>query len=191
MTTTTALTSELEAINTLLDAIGESPINSLEVTGVVDVSTAKAKLDEVSRTVQTVGWHFNTETDYPLTKNQDGQIVLSPNILKVSVPADKNVVQRGTKLYDKTKHTYSFTKSLTGTVVVLLPWEELPQAARHYIMIQAARVFQAHTLGSDTQFKFGELEERDALKSLSEAEGETGDHNMFSGSSSALAVLSR
>lgn len=189
--TTTALTSELEAVNTLLASIGESRISSLEVTGLADVSAARAALDEFSREVQTKGWAFNTEGDYPFKRDVSGSITLPPNTLKVNVTSESDVIHRGLKLYDKANHTSLFTKDLSGTIVFLLSWDELPQVARHYIMIRASRVFQTRYLGSDTQHNFSADEEAAALAALQENEGETGNYNMFSGSSSGMDILGR
>ena len=191
--TTIALTSELGAVNTLLAAISESPINTLEVSGVADVASARATLDEVSREVQLVGWHFNTEDAYPLPRDTSNRVTLPANTLKCSVQGSSGleITQRGLKLYDKTNHKNTFTDDLKGTLVFLLPWEELPQVARHYIMVRAARIFQARTLGSDTQFKFSQREEDSAEKSLKETEGETGNYNMFTGSNSVTSIMER
>lgn len=192
--TTITLTSELEAINTLLDAIGESAINSLSVSGLADVAKARAVLDEVSRDVQTTGWDFNTEPEYPLTRSTEGTISLPSNCLKASfakTAPDLKLAQRGLRLYDKVKHTFAFDKDLTTTATFLLPWDDLPQVARHYIMVRAARIFQARTLGSDTQFKFSEGEEGFALSAMQESEGDTGGYNVFSSSFSVMSILER
>lgn len=189
--TTQALTTELEAVNTLLGAIGESPINSLAVTGLADVSSAKAALDEISREVQSTGWHFNTEDGFPLSRDPSGRIYVPANALKVLLPKKyldtMNVVQRGLKLYDKKHHTDIFTADLEAGVVFLLGWDELPQVVRHYIMVRASRIFQARTLGSDTQFRFSEEEEGTAKREVQEAEGETGNYNMFTDSYSVAS----
>jgi hypothetical protein len=191
---TISRTSELEAVNTMLDAIGESPVSSLEVSGLVDVAKAKSALDEISREVQAKGWHFNTETDYPLPVSLDGTITLPSNFLSVdTVGAQRHldVVQRGSRLYDKKNHTYIFTESIKADVTLLLEWEELPQVARHYIMIRASRVFQSRVLGSAEQFQFSAQQEQDALIALNESEGETGDYNMLTGSYSVASILER
>lgn len=183
---TVSLTTELNAINTLLGAAGESPVSSLSSSGLADVAEAKAVLDEQSRLVQTSGWVFNTEYEYPLTPDTEGLITLPTNTLKADADDDftqVDTVQRGLRLYDRKNHTYVFTESLTGTIVFLLSWDELPQAARQYITIKAARVYQARVLGSDTQYKFSEAEEMAALVTFKEAEGEQGDFNMLSNSS--------
>lgn len=191
--TTITLTSELEAVNTLLSAIGESQIHSLAVSGLADVAQARAVLDEISRDTQTTGWDFNMEADYPLVRDVDGFITLPASTLKANFTqthADLQLAQRGLRLYSKLTHSYVFTVNLKGVLTFLLAWDELPQVARHYIMVRASRVFQARSLGSDTQFKFSEGEEGIALSAMQESEGDTGGHNVFS-SSSVSSILER
>lgn len=186
------MTTELDAVNTLLACVGESSINTLEVSGLADVSAAKDTLNEISREVQTKGWHFNTEEEYPLNRDASNRILLAPNVLRLVVQdGGLQVAQRGTKLYDKTNHRDTFEKDLKGLVVLCLPWDELPQVARHFIMIRASRVFQGRTFGSDTQYRFSSQEEQDAEAALQEAEGESGDYNMFSGSYSVTSIMER
>lgn len=190
--TTTTLTTELQAVNTMLAAIGESEINSLQVTGLADVAAARSTLDEFSREVQLKGWQFNTEDAFPLVRDAYLRISLPPNALKVIVQGSSlDITQRGTKLYDKTNHRDTFENDLEARVVFLLSWDELPQVARHYIMVRASRVFQARQLGSDTQHRFSEAEEATALAALTEAEGETGTYNYFQGSRSVTQIMER
>lgn len=195
MPTAVTPTTELEAVNLMLDAIGESPINSLGNSAVVDAVKAQAVLSEVSRAVQQKGWHFNTEKEYELVPTVfDKEIQLPGNCLRVdTVGPDKwiDVVQRGTRLYDRRKHTYKFEKSLKVDMVVLLPFEELPEAARYYIAVRAARVFQARTVGSESLYQFTAQDEQLALVDLKKAEGVTADHNMFTGSWSVAKMLQR
>src|SRR5690606_10721927 len=124
----------------------------------------------------------------------DKEIILPGNCLRVdTVGFDKgvDVAQRGNRLYDRQKHTYKFDKSLTVDMVVLLPFEELPEAARYYIAVRAARVFQARSVGSESLYQFTAQDEQLALVDLKKAEGVTGDHNMFTGSWSVAKMLNR
>ena len=195
MTTVVTPTTELEAVNVMLAVIGESPINSLNSPAVVDAVTAQAVLSEISRAVQTSGWHFNTEVDYPLIPTVfDSEIQVPGNCLRIhatGVDRGTDVVQRGTRLYDRVNHTYKFTKKLMVDMVVLLPFSELPEAARYYITIRAARTFQARTVGSDALYKFTAQDETLAHADLKKAEGITGDNNMFTDSWSVAKVLQR
>lgn len=195
MATVTTPTTELEAINTILSVIGESPISSLsDISSVADAVLAQSILSEVNRQVQTKGWHFNTEEDYSLSPTVSGEIVVPSNFLRVDTSGDDrevDVVQRGSRLYNKKEHTYTFLKPIKCEVVVLLPFEELPQAARHYVTIKAARVFQSRTVGSDALYQFTALDERDAMLDLKRAEGITGDYNILTGNPTVFRSLIR
>lgn len=196
MSTVLTPTTELEAINTILSVIGESPISSTsDISSVADAVTAQSILSEVSRQVQTKGWHFNTDKEITLSPSSyTGEITVPSNCLRVdSSGADRevDVVHRGTKLYDRTKHTYSISKQIVVDMVVLLPFTELPQAARHYITIKAARIFQSRTVGSEALYQFTAADERDALIDLKKAEGVTGDYNILTGNPTVFRSLRR
>ncbi|SMG43232.1 hypothetical protein [Paraburkholderia susongensis] len=178
----TAFMTELEAVNMCLAAIGESPVNTLQNSGLADVASARAKLTEFSRTVQSTGWAFNTEHGFPLTRAADGTITAPLNVLKVSIDrrvSAAQVAQRGQRIYDKKNHTYVFTEDLKADVVFFLDWDELPQTARQYIAVCAARSFQATAFTSDTIDKLTENDELKALVALKDAEGDNGEYNMF------------
>lgn len=195
MATVLTPTSELEAVNTILSVIGESPISSLqEGAAVADAVLAQSTLSEVSRQVQTKGWHFNVDKGIKLLPTNSGEIILPANCLRVDSVADDfgvDVAQRGNRLYNRTTHTFTFDGEITVDMVVLLPFDELPQAARHYVTIKAARVFQARTVGSDALFQFSSVDERDALLDLKRAEGVTGDYNILTGNPTVFRTLNR
>jgi hypothetical protein len=178
----------------MLDAAGESPVSSLDSSGLADVAEAKKLLDEQCRLVQTAGYAFNTEYEYPLVPDTDGTIKLPTNTLQVDIDrtfSNVDAVQRGLRLYDRKNHTYTFTETMTGTFVFLLSFDELPQAARQYIMVKAARIYQARVLGSDSLHKFSEAEEFDCKVIMESAENSAADNNMLSGSWSVASILER
>jgi len=196
MATVLTPTTELEAVNIMLSVIGESPISSLAAgSAVADAVTAQQTLSEVNRAVQSKGWHFNTDKEFTLTPEAfTGEVRVPSNCLRVdTVEGDRDidVVLRGQRLYDRKNHTYVFSDSLTVDMVVLLPFEEIPETARHYITVRAARVFQARTVGAESLFQFTNLDERDALVSFKKAEGITGDYNILTGNSTVFRVLNR
>lgn len=158
---TNRVTTELDAINTLLATIGETPINSLVGALPADVAVAVNTLRETLLEVQLEGWHFNTEEDYPLVPTQDGQIHIAPSIFRVSLndPDGRDVVQRGNRLYDRANHSYRFTEEITATVSMVLPFDDLPGAFRHYVTIRAARRFQDRTVGADSLHAYTERDE--------------------------------
>lgn len=190
----TAFMTELEAVNMCLAAIGESPVNTLTNTGLADVASARAKLTEFSRTIQSTGWAFNTELNFPLLRTADGTITAPINTLSISTDAnvtDALISQRGQNIYDKKNHSYTFTQDLQVNIILFLDWDELPQTARQYIAICAARSFQGTNLSSDTLDKLSEDDEMKALVALKEAEGDNGDYNFFTDSYSVASAWMR
>lgn len=185
-------TTELEAINTMLSTIGESPVNMVEDTGNVDVVIARQILQSVSREVQARGWHFNTEKNYTITPDSKGYLVLPNTVLKADTvyPDDsKDVVVRGSKLYDRENHTYVFKNAVKVDMTVLLTFDELPEVARNYVTIRASRIFQERVVGSDTLQAFNSQDEARAMVSLMEYEADTADLNILSGNYSVYRIL--
>jgi hypothetical protein len=172
------VTTELEAVNVMLGTIGEQPVNSLDISTISEVSIASDMLYEVSREVQTRGWSFNEETDYPLALS-GGEIPLPINCLKVVVEGESDwIIRRGTRLYNRTEHTYTFTAGVDVTIVFFLPFTELPQAMRNYITLRTARKFQVRILGSDTIEKFTEIDENQAWLTLCAEEVDQAGYSM-------------
>ena len=108
-------TTKLEAVNTILTFIGESPVNSLsDSSGVGDLPIAEQVLDEIDREVQTQGWHFNTTVDVVTSPDAtSNEIVLSHNVVsadvKVGAYTDMDVTLRNNKLFNRSKNTFEFT----------------------------------------------------------------------------------
>lgn len=176
------VTSKLEAINVMLTSIGESPVNTITSSTTTDVSIAVQILDNVSREIQSVGWHFNTDVNYKLAKNTSNEIVLPSNCLRVDnthQDADLDLVERNRKLWDRENHTYTITKDVRVNITWLLEFTEIPETARRYITIRAARIFQDRMLASETLHKFHQVDEIQALAALKEHEGDTRDHSIF------------
>jgi hypothetical protein len=179
-----ASTTKIEAVNTILSAVGSSPINSLTGAQSGDVRIAISTLDEISREVQAVGWHFNTDEKVPLTPDPTTlEITLAESIVRCDLEEEfatnLDIVQRGRRLYDKTNRTYQFTNPLQATTVTLLEWDDLPEQARRYILIRAARIFNDRMVGSVEHHQFTALDEMQARAALVEFEGDTADYSIF------------
>ncbi|MTD92884.1 phage tail protein [Hyphomicrobium sp. xq] len=167
-----SLTTELDAVNVMLSTIGSSPVNTLEGPLAPDVLTARKKLHQISKAVQSERWDFNTEDYYPLARNSDNEIPLPTNTLNVAVtyPTTLAIVQRGLRLYDKTNHRYTFEQDVQATITFVLMFEELPEPARNYIGIRAARDFQS-ALQSAAEAKYSEEDELRARADFIRSEG--------------------
>jgi len=185
-------TTELEAVNTILSSVGEPPIVSLTGTQGADATIARNILTEVSREVQSQGWHFNTLYDQRFSPNTSNEITLADEVLRVDnysgrsgsttiggLSEDRSVVQRGDKLFDKTNNTFTFTSSIQMTVVYLYEFEEMPEPARRYVTIKAARIFQDRMVGSQKSHMFTMQDEMRCMSTLKEFEGDTADRSIF------------
>ena len=176
------LTSKLEAVNSMLGHIGETPVNSISNTSALPVSAATAiyALDEISREVQSEGWHFNTEVNVTLSPAGDGTITLTDDIIEMdTIDSSIDVVQRGLKLFDRSNNTSVFTSNLKVTQTRLLDWESLPEPARRYITLKASRVFQGRLVGSRELEALIARDEYNARADLMDSEVATADRTIF------------
>lgn len=185
-------TTELEAVNIMLSAVGSSPTSSL--SGGAEVAMALNVLRETRRAVLSQGWAFNYETEVRFAPSGN-QITLGENVLRIDASPGKNtnldLVQRGTKLYDRKNHTYTITEEVTADVIYALDWTELPEVARRYILIRSTRVFADRVIGYGPQHSYNMQDEYQALTDLKDAEGDTADHNMLTGNFSVYRVVNR
>jgi len=176
------LSSELEAVNAMLRAIGESAVSTLENVTTVDVTTAKNILSDVNREVQQKGWHFNTEWDVTLTLDSDNRLPVGNNVMSVYSPT-KLLTMRGRSgsmfVYDLDNNTFTWSSSITDAVVIkLLDFENLPQTARQYITAKASRIFQSEVVGQVAAETVNRQEEVEAYADLMDDEGERSGYNV-------------
>lgn len=182
------VSTELDAINTMLSVIGEAPVNSLMGALPADVAVARNTLQETSREVQLEGWHFNSEDDFPLTPQADGTITLPPGVFRVTLqePDSRDVIIRGRKLYDRSGHTFKFQEEIRGIIYRLLTFEELPEAFRWYVTIRAARKFQDRAVGSGDLHSFSGMDEANARVLAEREDTETARPSMAKGQASTF-----
>lgn len=178
------LTSKLEAVNTILATVGSSPVSSLTGAQSADVRMAISTLEEVNREIQSIGWHFNTDENVQLAPDPVTlEIILADSIVRCDIEEINSngldIAQRGQRLYDKTNRTYQFGVVPVATIVTLLDWDELPEPARRYITIRAARMFNDRMVGSVEHHQFTALDELQARAALMEFEGDTADYSVF------------
>ena len=180
-----AATTELECINIMLAAIGEAPINTLTGTLPVDAVTAQKTLAEINKDVQNEGWSFNQEFNVVLTRDGSNQIALGADILKVDANVFDHptidVIQRGLKMYDRKNNTYVFDTDLTCNVTYFRNFDEIPESARRYINIRAARVFVDRLVGDDGLRTYTAQDEARARANLMENDMDNADHNVLTG----------
>ena len=152
---TTNSTQELPAVNQILQSCGQAPVTTLDQTN-PDVAIAYSTLTQVSQEVQAEGWSFNLELDYEFTPDTNNEILIPNNVLQID-PAPEyfelDVVRRSGKLYDKVKHSYTFTEVLRCDVKWLFDWVDLPIPIQDYILARAATIVSSRIVGDPTQFQ--------------------------------------
>lgn len=180
--------TKLEAVNIVLDAIGESPVSSL-TSGLPDAEAAESKLDEVRVEILSRGWHQNIEKNVTLKRDANNEILLSNIYLRVdSTGGDKdtNVVQRYSngkrKLFNISEREYTFDKDLVVDLIIDIPFDELTVELQNYIAARAARKFQESSLGSASLDSFTVRGEAEAWAGLQDAEAENEDNNIIKSS---------
>jgi len=174
-------TTKLDAVNTMLSAIGEAPVNSLS-SGLIEAEIAETILDTVDKEVQSMGWHFNTELNKSFAKDTNGEIILGSDVLRADATLkaqSPDLVQRGLKMYDRTNHTFNIGASTQLDVVVQLTFEDVPEVAKRYIVLRATRIFQDRVIGSNTLHDFQKRDEDMSLMELKDFDKAADDHNIF------------
>lgn len=184
-------TTELQAVNLVLEASGERPVATLVNPG-LPAMTAINRLGESNRETQTEGWSFNTDEAYPLAPAVDGTISLPEGTLRIrqvvydaqqpsaGAPAQKppgspvgmRLVRRGQKLYDRVGNTFNIGRTVYVDLTTMQPFEALPEAARWYITMKAARRNAAGKLVSGTVYQFTKTDEDTARLRMEQDENE-------------------
>tara|TARA_R110000765_G_scaffold115348_1_gene208257 strand:- start:797 stop:1396 length:600 start_codon:yes stop_codon:yes gene_type:complete len=180
--------SKIEAVNIILESIGEAPVSSL-MSGLPDAEAAESKLNEINKSVQARGWHQNIDYNLKLLPNTNSLIYVPSNYLRVDTTRDSqyiNVTVRNYNsrlaLYDIKKQTYIFTQALFVDVVYLIAFEDLSLELSTYIAYLAARKFQESQMQSVALDNFTRRGEMEAYAALLDAESETDDANILTDS---------
>jgi hypothetical protein len=174
-------TSKLEAINEMLSCVGEAPVNRLR-SGNVQAEIAENILESTLRTLQVSGWNFNTDNKVTIQPDSAGHLRLPANTLKAdatNTTTDNGWVMRNAKMYNKTTNTYITEQTLEVDLVLLLPFEELPEAARQYATLRAGRLLQDRTMGVGHLHQFNMQDEHNALVELRDMDAAVNDFTIF------------
>jgi hypothetical protein len=142
--------TRLQAVNICLSSMGEPEIDSLDGAG-LDAEAADNVISETSAAIQQRGWNFNREK-HKISPDGSGNLIVSANALAIDTTGasmGRDLVQRGTKLFDREKNSYVFDAPVEVEIIALLPWDDLPAAVRLAIAYLAAATNQQRILGSD------------------------------------------
>ena len=175
--------TELSSVNAILAAIGTAPVTELDYAN-PEVALAYNLLQECSIDVQSEGWAWNTEKEYPFPPSEDGSIRVPENVSRLDVSEgqvyrDCDVVKREGQLYDKLNHTYVFDKTLYCDVVWHWDFTDLPTVFQRYITYKASSRAAAQLMMDTEQVKLLSQQEAFARASCMEYECNQGDYTFF------------
>ncbi len=186
-TTTIDTETELSAVNSILGAIGQSPINSLQFTN-PEVGFIYNLLRDANIDVQNEGWHFNTEKHVAYIPDGNGKITITNDILKMDVSEgwerrEYDVVKRNGYLYDKFDHTDDWSDlpstGINLDITRLFTYEDLPSVFKRYIIYRASRVAATQLVGDPQLTSLLANQEGLARAACIEYECNQGNHSMF------------
>ena len=197
MNTTVQSETELSSVNSILMAIGQAPINRIYQkqkygtdTEIVyinpEVAFIHSLLMEVNADVQNEGWVFNRENHFPLTPQENGEIKLPENVLRMDVTENQvyrttDLVKRGSRLYDKMNHTYIFDplKAIYFDIVWKWEYEDLPSVFKRYITLRSSGRAATQLVTNPQLVQLLATQEAQARAACMEYECNQGDHTFF------------
>ena len=185
------VSTELDAVNSILMSVGESPVNTLTVQS-PEVAIAQSTLRQVCREVQAEGWKFNTETEYPITLDTNDQCIVPNNVLQIDINHfkhlnDYDVIRKDdngvTKLYDLIKHQFEFENTsedkLYCDIIWMIDFENIPQVFKDYITIRASRIASNRMVNNPQAAELIANDEALARALVLEYDTNQGDYNIF------------
>jgi len=173
------LMSELEAVNRILAVAGDTPVQTLE-DDYVQSSLARQILAREIRDTQAIGWWYNEEQCVKLQPDIDGKIVLPVNAIAVYVNEDQgDIVQRGDTMYNRTDRTEVFTAPITVDLIIFLPWNQLPDIARQFIVAKARNTYNNEFVGINDIKQRLQQDESLSWDKLRSADVEARDTNLL------------
>ena len=182
-TTTIDTDTELSAVNSILGAIGQAPLTTLNFDN-PEVSFIFNLLRDANVDTQAEGWHFNTEKHVKFAIDANGKIAIGNDILSMDLHDNytkrtRDLVRRNGFIYDKEDHTDVFTQDLDLDVVRLYNFEDLPIVFRRYIIYRASRIAATQLVANAGLVRLLGVQEQQARAALQEYECNQADHSMF------------
>ena len=186
-----AASTELEAVNSILMSVGESPVNTLDVQS-PEVAIAQKTLQQVCREILSEGWKFNTETQYPIDLDSNNHCLIPNNVLQIDLnrfkhPDSYDTVRKKdsgvSKLYDLHDHTFEFKNATDGKIYVDIIWmvdfNDIPQVFQDYITVRASRIASNRMVNNPQASELIAQDEAQARAVALEYDTSQGDYNIF------------
>tara|TARA_R100000655_G_scaffold34969_1_gene67951 strand:- start:536 stop:1144 length:609 start_codon:yes stop_codon:yes gene_type:complete len=179
-TSTIAIDTELSAVNSILGAIGQSSVTTLNFNN-PETQFIYNILEESIKDVLNEGWHFNTEEHVEVSPDANNNIIIPNSYLRYDLNngEDKSMdlVKRGGKLYDKVQHTDIFTDKVYLDVVYLYTFTDIPSVFQRYIIAKASTRAAVQLVTNPNLVQLLQTQEALTRASVIEYECNQGDHS--------------
>lgn len=176
--------SELNMVNDSLLAIGETPFVEGTIVDTLPIGSdgeiAKRLIRATMIEVQSRGWYFNIDYNFPLIPDSFGFITMPPNTLRLDFGRREGnrYAEKNGKVYDYLDQTYVIEEHLEADVIWLVDYAELPAEAYEYISARAARKTQQKIIGSSETDAFTVRDEGDAYTNLMRRQLQSQDYSI-------------
>jgi len=173
----------------ILSAAGELPVTA--ITGTVsdgaDSLLAQNILEETSNNIQTIGWYFNTRIGPIDLVPAASKITIADTILRIefynyndltgyTIRDDASV----NRLYDLKNQTFTITTTISvKSIIDLVQWIDLPEAARQYIAKKASRIFVDRHVSDPNLARLTRQDEAEAMALLMREQTQTSNPRVF------------
>lgn len=175
-----SLTTELDAVNAMLESTGNPPVDSLSMGDLGIIGRALRVLREKSREVQVMGLHCNTLEKLELSPDINGRIHLPANTVEArEYYTDEILTFSQGILYDKINNTEIFDHAVECNVIILKEFDDLTEVTRQYIKALAVRAFQNTAQSDQNVNQVLTQEELRIYKNFAVAELRTGRPNIL------------
>lgn len=207
-----ARSTELDAVNTILRMLGRMPVNSLDAADLTpDAAFALAELRYESRSIQALGWHFNSERAVKFTVDGNDEVVIPDDVASLDgskrsrsntgmldLTMRKDPADDQMKLWDKNADQrdddpFKFPQvaDIRLDIIRLLDFDSTPEGFRHYVTIRTGRAVQARLVTDPALYRFSSDDEARALQILMREELDNGDINALNEAKTARIVRRR
>lgn len=193
----------LSAVNLCLSGIGREPVPDLDSPD-LDAGMALSVIEQVSLDLQTnggKGWWFNTEYDWFLPLQANGEVSIPNNAVSLlqcrvgGFDQGHRLTIRGAKLYDTKNHTFDLSgitdRGVCVSLVILLPFQDLPVTGRSAIAWKSRFLFASDMVGNPEQLKIEEQNVGLSMQALTSEHSRSTRRNAFGDRTNTSRIASR
>lgn len=179
------LNSDLSAVNAILGAIGQAPVQNLNFEN-PEVSLVYNIFKQTMIDVQSEQWVFNRENHFRTMPNAAGQIPVPANALEMDVSFGQiwrmtDVVTRNGLLYDKIRHTDDFSAYQQDGILIDYTWlfdfADCPIPFQRYITLKASTRAANQLVSNSELSQLLAMQEAQARAACIEYETDQGDYS--------------